>query len=126
MANRMVVSIIGDNRQLKKTLADTKRQLDTQTKGIQNMATKMSSIGMSMTKYLTLPIMGVGIAAVKSGMDFEDAMTKSLAIMSDVTPEIRKQMEDTAKDVINYTTFSATEAAEAYFFLASPLRHFLK
>ena len=119
MANRLVVSIVGDNRDLQKTLKDTQKRLEGQTAGMQKVAQGMSRAGAQMTKYITLPLVGLGAASVKAGMDFEDAMTKSLAIMSDVTPEIRKQMEDTARDVVNYTTFSATEAAEAYFYLAS-------
>ena len=57
--------------------------------------------------------------AVKLAADFDDAMTQSLAIMSDVTPQLRQQMESTAREVARTTTFSASEAAEAYFFLAS-------
>jgi TP901 family phage tail tape measure protein len=37
---------------------------------------KMSLAGMRMTKYLTLPIAGVGYAAVKSAVGFQDSMTK--------------------------------------------------
>lgn len=64
---------------------------------------------------------GIGVAAVgiKLAAGFEDQMNRSLAIVSGVTPKIRKEMESTARDVARTTTFSAEEAAEAYFFLAS-------
>ncbi len=37
---------------------------------------KMSLAGMRMTKYLTLPIMGIGYAGVKMAVSFQDSMTK--------------------------------------------------
>lgn len=52
--------------------------------------------------------------SVKAFIDFDDAMTKSLAIMDDVSGPTRKKMEDAAKAVAKTTTFSATEAAAAY------------
>jgi len=99
------------------------RQAMTQTASINAKLNKigagLTSVGKNMSKFVTLPLLAVGVAATKAGMDFEDGMTKSLAIMNNVTPQIRSQMELTAKDVIKYTTFSAKEAADAYFYLAS-------
>lgn len=45
---------------------------DTQT-NLQQMGTKMSSIGTSMTRYVTLPILALGAAAAKSAVDWESA-----------------------------------------------------
>jgi len=50
---------------------------------------------------------------------FNQAMTRSVAIMSGVNEKIRTDMERTAQDVAFNTQFSATQAAESYFFLAS-------
>ncbi len=58
-------------------------------------------------------------AAAKAGADFENAMVKSQAIMGDLSDQIKKDMEDTARVVAKTTTFSAEQAAESYFFLAS-------
>lgn len=80
---------------------------------------KMSGVGRSMTRSLTMPIVGLGYAAVKSFGDFDKAMTESLAILSGVTPKIRRQMEATARTVGKTTVISAEEAANAYFYLAS-------
>ncbi len=62
---------------------------------------------------------GAGIAAVKFAADFEAAMSESIAIMGDVSDALRNDMEKAAREVALTTTFSAKEAAEAYFFLAS-------
>lgn len=75
--------------------------------------------GTALTAGLTLPIVGVAAIAVKSFASFDAAMTKSLAIMGDVSDEMRGTMAQTARDVAKTLTISANDAAEAYFFLAS-------
>ncbi len=69
---------------------------------------------------------GIGFGAAyglirmgKAANDFSGAMTRSLAIMSDVGPKMRAEMERTAHSVAFNTQFSAREAAQAYFYLAS-------
>jgi TP901 family phage tail tape measure protein len=74
----------------------------------------------------TKVIAGVGLAvggmaaiSVKKFGDFDAALTQSTAIMGDLSAEMRKQMSDTARTIAKETTFSADQAAQAYFFLAS-------
>ncbi|GAG86841.1 unnamed protein product, partial [marine sediment metagenome] len=50
---------------------------------------------------------------------FDEAMTRSLAIMSNVSSAMREKMAATAKQLSTETTFAAKELAEAYYFLAS-------
>ena len=57
--------------------------------------------------------------SLKSFAGFDDALTQSLAIMEDVSDVMRKNMAKAAKDVARETRFSAKDAAESYFFLAS-------
>jgi len=57
--------------------------------------------------------------SIKSFSDFNDAMTKSISIMGDVSNNVLKKMEKAALDVSKVTVFSAKQAADAYFFLAS-------
>ena len=66
---------------------------------------------------------GAGIAigfgkALQASIDFESAMTKSLAIMENMS-DLQNEMSDAAREMAKVTTFSATEAADSYFFLAS-------
>jgi TP901 family phage tail tape measure protein len=61
----------------------------------------------------------VGVAAVRQFANFDAALTKSTAIMGDLSEAMRKDMSDAAREVAKTTTFSAEQAAEAYFFLAS-------
>ena len=80
---------------------------------------KMIVAGQAMTKAITLPIVAIGGAAVLAFAKFDKAMTESLAIMGEVSAKMRGEMVAAAKEVAVTTVFSATEAAESYFFLAS-------
>lgn len=57
--------------------------------------------------------------SVKAFIDFDEAMTKSTAILDNVSGPVRKRLEDAAKSIAKVTTFSATEAAEAFYGLFS-------
>lgn len=75
---------------------------------------------------LTAAISGLAIAAVLvfgrialAGERFNQAMRRSQAIMSGLSESIRRRMTRTAIEVAKVTVFSAKQAAESYFFLAS-------
>ena len=86
---------------------------------MERFGTQMFFLGSRISAAVTVPMTLMTKAIVKVGAGFDQAMTESLAIINDVTPQMRHQMEDTAKQVALTTKYSATEAAEAYFFLAS-------
>ncbi len=63
---------------------------------------------------------GLGLrSAIQQADAFQVAMTNSLAIMGNVSQAMREDMVTAAQAVAMQTRFSAKEAAEAYFFLAS-------
>jgi TP901 family phage tail tape measure protein len=66
-----------------------------------------------------LAVGGLAAISIKKFGDFDAALTQSTAIMGDLSSEMRKQMSDTARVIAKETTFSAEEAARAYFYLAS-------
>lgn len=72
---------------------------------------KMQSIGKDMTLKLTTPIVGVGAAATKLGMDFGYAMSEVGAI-SGATGEDLAILEDKARQMGATTKFSASDAAD--------------
>ena len=81
----------------------------------QRMGAGMTQAGRGLTMGLTAPIIGIGVVAAKTFGDFDAAMTQSLAIMGDVEDEMRTEMAQAAREVALVTTFSAEEAAQAYF-----------
>jgi TP901 family phage tail tape measure protein len=80
---------------------------------------KLKRTGADLTKSLTVPLAAIGAVGVKSFAEFDDKMVKSLAIMGDVSDTLRKDMSEAAKEVGRTTLIGASQAAEAYFFLAS-------
>jgi TP901 family phage tail tape measure protein len=112
----IVIEGMGAN---KKALTQLDKDIRASNKALNKMGRDATKVGKMITKSLTVPLLGAGAAAVKFGADFDDAMTSSLAIMGDVSAEMRKELELTAREVAKTTEFSATQAAEAYYFLAS-------
>ena len=105
------------------------------TQGANLAKAQLNSLGKSSTllggkfgKLAKVGVAGLGLAmigvakAVSSSIsafaDFDDKLTQSLAIMK-TTEEQNAQMARTARQVATETAISATDSAEAYFFLAS-------
>ena len=88
-------------------------------KTIERIGTQMFFLGSRITAGVGVPLTALIGGIGKFGLEFDKAMTESLAIMSNVTPEIRAQMADVAKEISTTTKFSAEEAAKGYFSLAS-------
>lgn len=95
------------------------RGLETAEKRLESLGTRFFFLGSRVTAGVTLPILGAVGAVSKFGLDFDKAMTESLAIMRGITPRIRSEMEEVAKGLVATTKFSATEAAQGYYSLAS-------
>ncbi|HAQ4682866.1 phage tail tape measure protein [Enterococcus faecium] len=78
----------------------------------------MQGTGAAMTKYITTPLIGVGVAAAKVGGDFEAQMSRVKAI-SGATGDTFEQMKQQAIDLGAKTAFSAKESAAGMENLAS-------
>lgn len=78
----------------------------------------MQGTGAAMTKYITTPLIGVGVAAAKVGGDFEEQMSRVKAI-SGATGDTFEQMKQQAIDLGAKTAFSAKESAAGMENLAS-------
>lgn len=78
---------------------------------------KLTSAGKNLTTKVTLPIVGIGTAAVKTSMDFEAAMSK-VASLSGAQGEQFDSLRDKALEMGAKTMYSATESAEALQYMA--------
>lgn len=85
---------------------------------ISGLGSAMSAIGGTLTKTVTLPLIGVGAAAMKVGNDFEAQMSRVQAI-SGATGDELSQLNDLALQLGADTSFSASQAAEGMENLAS-------
>lgn len=81
-------------------------------KSIQSAGNTIQNAGKSLTKTVTAPIAGVGIAAVKTAADYESAMSNVKAITG-ATGKDFKQLEKLGKDLGASTAWSAKECTDA-------------
>lgn len=77
----------------------------------------MKNVGSTMTKWVTLPLVGVGTAAIKTAANFESGMS-AVAAISGATGTQLDQLTDKAMEMGAKTKFSASEAAEAMQYMA--------
>ena len=76
-----------------------------------------TSAGRSLTKGLTVPLAGVGAAAVAVTAKFDAGMSKVKAVSGATSAEM-EQLRAKAKEMGAQTKFSATESAEAFNYMA--------
>lgn len=79
---------------------------------MQSAGQKMTAVGGTLTKAVTLPLVGFGIAAFKSASDFETSMAK-VSTIADGTQKPMQEMEKEVRNVAKTYGTSANEIAEA-------------
>jgi len=84
----------------------------------QALGSRMSSVGRKMTMGLTLPIVGMGVAAFKMAADFDKSMAKITGLVGVQRDQV-KAMEGDIKRMAGQYAKSASEAGEAMFFITS-------
>lgn len=114
-SRKLVVQLVGDAKSLTRALDDVDNKLKKGSSGW------MAAGKVAATAFAAA---GVGVAAavgvsVKAFADFEAALNESWAIMGDVSQEQKDKMSDAARAIAKETTFSAEQAASAFYFLAS-------
>lgn len=87
------------------------------TDGLDKFGKKSTDIGKSLSMKVTAPILGIGAAAAKIGMDFEQSMSKVEA-MSGATAEEMERLEKAAREAGANTSKSASDAADALGYMA--------
>ena len=111
MSNTLKVVLTGDASQLNSALNKTSARL-------KNFGSKAQAIGGKISRNLTMPLTLVGGASVKLAVDFDKSMTKIESLVGIAGEEVAK-MGATAKQMATDTGRSASEAADALFFITS-------
>ena len=78
---------------------------------------KITGVGQTLTRNVTAPVVGAGVAAVKTAADFDAAMSQ-VAAVSGATGDDFDKLRDKAREMGSKTKFSASEAAEAMNYMA--------
>ncbi len=102
------------NTELKNGLKDSESESG---KRLNSIAGKMQSAGATLTKKVTLPIVGFGTAAVVTTMNFDKQMSKVSAI-SGATGKDLEKLRKKAIEMGDKTKFSAKESGEAFEYMA--------
>lgn len=84
---------------------------------LKSFGDKVAGVGKSLSKYVTAPLVGIGVYSVKTSMNFEKAMSQVQATMG-ATKEDMVELEAAAKHMGETTQFTNTEAAQALNYLA--------
>lgn len=90
------------------TFQDKSQTTTTRLKGL---SSGLTSIGSSLTKYVTLPLAGVGAAALKMSGSFDAGMSQVKAV-ADATEEEFEALREKALELGASTAFSASEVAD--------------
>ena len=113
----LVVSIIGDMKELSKTFSSVQKELDTVGKKFNDVGKTMSSAGKTMSTYVTAPVLGLGAISLHTASNFDDAMRRVQAVSGSTGAEF-EQLSRQARDLGASTSFSASDAADAMYYLA--------
>ena len=105
----------------KSNLGGMNKQIGSAKRGLSGLAGGMGSAGLAAGAIgAGVLVVGKGIqASISAFSSFDDKMNQSVAIMGDVSDAMRDDMSKAAREMATTTRFSADEAAESYFFLAS-------
>lgn len=117
MAKKAInVSISGEYQD--KEILRAIKDLEGLQKQSQSTARKMQDVGKKMSMALTAPLVGIGVAAAKSAMDFDDAMTKITSLVGIGADEV-DGMREQVLGLAGETAKAPNELADALFVVTS-------
>lgn len=113
------ILILGDSasaeaaaRRVNAAFSETDSRLATFANGMIRHGQSMMRAGRSLSTYVTLPLIGIGVQAVKTAADFQKTMNTMGAVAQVPQAQLRK-LKDLAIEMGSKTVFSANEAAQA-------------
>ena len=107
----LVVKIAADISSLSKGLQTAQKQ-------IQKVAAGFTKAGTKLTASITLPLVALGTAAVNVSQEFEQSMANAASVAGATGDELQR-MKDIAREMGSKTVFSASQAADALYYMAS-------
>jgi TP901 family phage tail tape measure protein len=85
---------------------------------LQNLSKHMAKVGKDLTKYVTLPLAGIGFAATKTGMGFESEMSKVIGLVGIAKEQVNAWSDDLVRMAPELGK-APKELAEGLFFVTS-------
>lgn len=84
-----------------------------------NFVGNISTIGGQLSLGVSVPLMAMGTAAVREFAKFDEAITESVAIIENATPQMRKQFEEAAVAMSMLRPQAPEDMGKAFYYLAS-------
>lgn len=106
--------IIGAIDKTKEAFNAVKNNSEALTKKMSELGSKMQSVGKGMTAGLTLPLVGVGIAAGKLSMDFEASMS-NISTLIDTSVESMTDMKNEVLELSKRTPLALADLTSALY-----------
>lgn len=106
-----------DRAEFTQGLDAAQKQLRQAGKEFEKVGRQITGVGRSMTASITLPVIGLGAAVIKTAADFEAAMGR-VGISTGAAGEQMRELSTLARQIGKDTVFSASEAADAMDMLA--------
>jgi TP901 family phage tail tape measure protein len=97
---------------------DTSGLEQSMSKSFGQVGQKMTDVGKTMTRRMTAPLLGIGGAVLKVAGNFESSMNQVRAVTGATGADF-DGLRNQAQDLGRTTQFSASQAADAMYFLAS-------
>lgn len=116
-AGELVVSIIGDMRELNRTFSQVQTEIDGVAKKFDSMGKSLTSAGKKMSTYVTAPLVGIGAISLHTAANFDDSMRRVQAISGATGAEF-EALSGQARELGATTAFSASDAADAMYYMA--------
>lgn len=107
----LVVKIAAD-------ISSLSKGLQTAQKNIQKVSAVFTKAGTKLTASVTAPLMALGATAVGVSQQFEQSMANAASVAG-ATGEELQRMTDLAREMGSKTVFSASDAADALYYMAS-------
>lgn len=107
----LVVKISADISSLSKGLQSA-------SKSLQNVGKTFTKIGGTLTASVTGPLLALGASIVSTSAQFEQSMANAASVAG-ATGEELQRMTDLAREMGSKTVFSASDAADALYYMAS-------
>lgn len=95
-----------------------KKEFDRVQGMVRGLQEGLRSAGEGFTKYVTLPLVGLGAVALRTGAQFDTSMSRVAAVTSATAAEMAA-LRETARDLGAQTSFSASQAADGMFELGA-------
>lgn len=114
----VVLQFVGDTKSLEAAFSRVSGQTKSLDSNLSKFGSRASKIGESLTKAVTLPLIGIGTASVKMATDFNDSMEKIVSLVG----VSQKQVGAWSQSILSLSGKVAVppkELADALFFVAS-------